>query len=111
MGFRFRLHAKDLPGKPDLVFRSRKKAIFVHGCFWHQHPRRTCADGRAPKSNLGYWAAKLARTVSRDLRNREALEAMGWGVLVIWECETGDGGRLRTAISRFLRPQPRQPRA
>lgn len=87
MGYRFRLHAKDLPGKPDLVFRPRKKVIFVHGCFWHQHPKAECRDGRAPKSNLGYWAGKLARNVERDAENLERLKAMGWQALVLWECE------------------------
>src|SRR5687768_14024232 len=82
MGYRYRLHAKDLPGKPDLVFRSRNKVIFVHGCFWHQHELASCRDGRAPKSNLGYWAGKLARNVERDLQNLDALKAMGWSALV-----------------------------
>ena len=99
MGYRFRLHATDLPGKPDLVFRSRKKVIFVHGCFWHQHAKKSCKDGRAPKSNLGYWAAKLARNVTRDQRNMEALKAMGWRVLVIWECDTVKGA---TALERRI---------
>ena len=103
MGYRYRLHAKDLPGKPDLVFRRRKKAIFVHGCFWHQHPKRTCEDGRAPKSNLAYWAGKLARNVTRDARNEAALKQLGWRVLVIWECETETSGdRLTRRIERFL---------
>jgi DNA mismatch endonuclease, patch repair protein len=87
MGYRYRLHAKDLPGKPDLVFRVRNKAIFVHGCFWHQHQNPACRDGRMPKSNLGYWAPKLARNVARDERNLKALKAMGWKTLVLWECE------------------------
>jgi DNA mismatch endonuclease (patch repair protein) len=103
MGYRFRLHRKDLPGKPDLVFPSRRKVIFVHGCFWHQHQKKTCADGRAPKSNLSYWAAKLARNVERDSDNIAALRALGWRVLVIWECEAkhGDASTMRK-IARFL---------
>ena len=103
MGYRYRLHAKGLPGKPDLVFRSRKKVIFVHGCFWHQHARAACKDGRAPKSNLGYWAGKLARNVERDAENLDGLTAMGWKTLVLWECEVLKGGTaLTTRIRRFL---------
>ena len=103
MGYRYRLHAKDLPGKPDLVFRRRKKAIFVHGCFWHQHPKRTCRNGRAPKSNLAYWTGKLARNVTRDARNQAALKELGWRILVIRECETETSGdRLTRRIERFL---------
>jgi DNA mismatch endonuclease (patch repair protein) len=103
LGYRFRLHAKDLPGKPDLVFRARKKVIFVHGCFWHQHQSKFCPDGRAPKSNLGYWAPKLARNVNRDDRNQSELKAMGWRVLIIWECEATRGGpALARRIRQFL---------
>ena len=103
MGYRFRLHAKDIPGKPDLVFRSRKKVIFVHGCFWHQHSKKSCKDGRPPKSNLGYWASKLARNVSRDAGNVAALKDLGWRVLILWECEVLSGGLpLETRIRKFL---------
>ena len=103
LGYRYRLHAKDLPGKPDLVFRSRQKVIFVHGCFWHQHPKQSCRDGRAPKSNLGYWTGKLARNVERDARHLVALKGMGWRVLVIWECEALKGGdALARRIEKFL---------
>lgn len=103
MGYRYRLHAKDLPGKPDLVFRSRKKAIFVHGCFWHQHQDPACPDGRAPKSNLSYWAPKLARNVTRDARNLESLTAMGWKTLVLWECEVLRApGRVAKKAASFL---------
>lgn len=103
LGYRFRLHARDLPGKPDLVFRSRRKVIFVHGCFWHQHAKLSCKDGRAPKSNLGYWAGKLARNVTRDARNIEALNALGFRVLVIWECEAAlPDARLAARLRRFL---------
>lgn len=103
MGYRYRLHAKDLPGKPDLVFRPRKKVIFVHGCFWHQHAKEDCRDGRQPKSNTGYWAPKLARNVERDASNVAALEAAGWRVLVLWECEVlKDGPKLQTRIRKFL---------
>lgn len=103
MGYRFRLHAKDLPGKPDLVFRPRGKVIFVHGCFWHQHKKATCKDGRAPKSNLGYWSAKLARNVERDAANIQHLKDMGWKVLVLWECEIlKRSSKLESRIRRFL---------
>lgn len=103
LGYRYRLHARDLPGKPDLVFRKRKKAIFVHGCFWHQHSKAKCLDGRAPKSNIGYWGPKLEGNVARDKRNRAALMKAGWRVLVIWDCET-QSPRLKSKIERFLGP-------
>ena len=102
MGYRYRLHRKDLPGKPDLVFGPRRKVIFVHGCFWHQHEAEHCLDGRKPKSNTGYWNGKLARNVARDKKNRQLLEEAGWRVLVIWECETRDIAALRRRISAFL---------
>ena len=103
MGYRFRLHSKDLPGKPDLVFRSRKKAIFVHGCFWHQHRKVECLDGRQPKSNTNYWTKKLARNVERDASNKMELLALGWKVLVLWECEVlGANIALERRIRQFL---------
>lgn len=103
MGYRYRLHARDLPGKPDLVFRSRKKARFVHGCFWHQHPKPSCKDGRPPKSNTGYWSAKLTRNVERDAATLRALKALHWKVLVLWECDVLKGGaRLEKQIKTFL---------
>ncbi len=85
LGYRFRLSVARLPGKPDLVFPARRKVIFVHGCFWHQHGR--CIDGRRPKSNTEYWRPKLERNVERDRENRKALRRLGWRVLVVWECE------------------------
>jgi DNA mismatch endonuclease (patch repair protein) len=100
MGFRFRLHGKDLPGKPDLVFKSKRKAIFVHGCFWHLH--KNCADGRIPKSNRLYWRAKLLKNVFRDKSNRRKLTKMGWSSLVIWECMTLDERKLRRKMGAFL---------
>ncbi len=85
LGYRFRLHRKDLPGAPDLVFPSRGKAIFVHGCFWHGHD---CARGsRAPKANAAYWRAKIARNRERDAASLAALRELGWATLVLWECE------------------------
>lgn len=101
LGFRYRLHRKDLPGKPDLVFGPRRKVIFVHGCFWHQHTE--CIDGRKPKSNTGYWSGKLDRNVRRDAENQEKLKALGWDVLVIWECETSHSERLENRLPTFLR--------
>ena len=101
LGYRFRLHRAELPGKPDLVFASRKAVIFVHGCFWHQHSVGTC-NARPPKSNSNYWLPKLQRNVERDKRNIKQLKASGWKVLTIWECETGDQSRLERLISKFL---------
>jgi DNA mismatch endonuclease (patch repair protein) len=100
LGYRYRLHSKDLPGKPDLVFRQRRKAIFVHGCFWHQHQQ--CQDGRVPKSNRQYWRPKLTRNVKRDAENMAAMKAGGWRVLVVWECETKDESGLTARLKRFI---------
>jgi len=100
LGYRFRLHRKDLPGKPDLVFPSRHKVIFVHGCFWHSH--QGCKAAHVPKTNLDYWLPKLQRNQARDARNIAALSADGWKSLIIWECELKDtAGALRT-VKRFL---------
>jgi DNA mismatch endonuclease, patch repair protein len=85
MGYRYRLHRKDLPGKPDLVFPARKKVIFLHGCFWHQHEE--CREGRMPGSRRDYWAPKLARNCERDMSAQAALKSLGWDVQTIWECE------------------------
>lgn len=84
-GFRFRLHRKDLPGKPDIVLPKYRAVIFVHGCFWHQHPG--CREGRIPGSRRSYWAPKLRRNVERDREARAALARDGWRVCVVWECE------------------------
>ncbi|QLQ20182.1 MAG: DNA mismatch endonuclease Vsr [Exiguobacterium profundum] len=102
LGYRFRLHRKDLPGKPDLVFPGRKAVIFVHGCFWHQHPSETCPKKNSPKSNLAYWEPKLTRNVQRDGVNQAALVENGWSVLIIWECQTKDFADLRLKIVEFL---------
>jgi DNA mismatch endonuclease (patch repair protein) len=101
MGYRFRLHREDLPGKPDLVFVSRRKVIFVHGCFWHSH--QACGAAHMPKSNLTYWKPKLERNRERDTRNIEALAAAGWKPLIIWECETKDEENLGKRIAVFLK--------
>lgn len=102
LGYRYRLHRKDLPGKPDLVFGPRRKVIFVHGCFWHMHPKFDCLDLRAPKSNTGYWSVKLARNVERDAEHIAKLKAMGWKCLIIWECETAHAGEVSRRIKKFL---------
>ena len=102
MGYRYRLHGKGLPGKPDIVFRPRRKVIFVHGCFWHQHPSPDCLDSRVPKSNLGYWEPKLERTKQRDASNQNLLLEMGWESLIVWECELRDVPALRSRIQEFL---------
>jgi DNA mismatch endonuclease (patch repair protein) len=108
LGFRFRLHRKDLPGKPDLVFPKYRAVIFVHGCFWHQHGEPACLDGRPPKSNAAYWGPKLARNAARDEANRAELEAQGWRVLEVWECETKRIPLLTGKIADFLMPDLRQ---
>jgi DNA mismatch endonuclease (patch repair protein) len=102
MGYRYRLHASDLPGKPDLVFRPRRKAIFVHGCFWHRHPDPSCKLARMPKSRLEFWQPKLAGNRERDLKAIEALERMGWQSLVVWECESRHIEQLENKIRAFL---------
>ena len=103
MGFRYRLHRRDLTGKPDLVFSSRKKLIFVHGCFWHGHDDPDCVDGRRkPKSNLDYWLPKLARNQERDQTQCTKLAGLGWSVLVIWECETRNQSALQIRLRQFL---------
>jgi DNA mismatch endonuclease (patch repair protein) len=102
LGYRFRLHRKDLPGKPDLVFPRRRKIIFVHGCFWHQHH---CKRGnRIPSSRREYWLGKLQGNAARDKAVVRQLRKLGWGVLVVWECQTTPDklGRLADRIARFL---------
>lgn len=100
LGFRYRLHPGDLPGKPDMVFKSRKKAMFIHGCFWHRH--ENCKLARLPKSRLDFWLPKLTGNKERDEANQAKLGDMGWKVLVIWECELSDTVSLRERIVRFL---------
>jgi DNA mismatch endonuclease (patch repair protein) len=102
MGYRYRLHRKDLPGKPDLVFPGIRKVIFVHGCFWHCHDDPACRDGRLPKSRQEYWVPKLKRNRQRDSNNIAALEDLGWSSLVIWECETRDAEKVKTRLRKFL---------
>ena len=102
LGYRFRLHRADLPGKPDLVFPGRRKVIFVHGCFWHQHPEPGCRAAHTPRSNTDYWGPKLARNVARDSAAQAALREAGWGVLTLWECELKDDAALAAQIQGFL---------
>ena len=101
MGYRFRLHRKDLPGKPDLVFPGKQKVIFVNGCFWHGHG---CARGaRLPKTNADYWRSKIARNRFRDAANTEDLKSQSWRVATVWECELRELTRLRLRLARFLK--------
>ena len=104
MGYRFRLHRKNLPGKPDMVFPGRKKAIFVHGCFWHWHPDPDCKRARMPKSRPEFWKPKLEGNRRRDRENKEKLSDLGWEVLEIWECEVGDLEKIAERIKEFLDP-------
>ena len=102
MGYRYRLHRKDLPGKPDLVFPGRRKLIFVHGCFWHQHEDPACKIVRRPKSNRDYWLPKLQRNVIRDKENLSQLRGLGWNVLLVWECELECLDALTGKLRKFL---------
>lgn len=99
LGYRYRLHQGSLPGKPDLVFARKRKVIFVHGCFWHRHD---CKLGRIPKSKLDFWIPKLEKNKLRDAANREALTALGWECLTIWECEVNDREALKARLAGFL---------
>ena len=99
-GYRYRLHRKDLPGKPDLVFPRHEKVIFVHGCFWHGH--RGCPRAARPTSNMDFWNEKLDKNMERDRRNKQKLRRQGWEVLVIWECETKRYKHMVAKIDEFL---------
>ena len=100
LGYRYALHRRDLPGVPDLVFPSRKKIVFIQGCFWHQH--KGCIDGRIPKSRVSYWKPKLLRNVERDRLNISKLRRSGWGVMLAWECEAANPETVRKRLTRFL---------
>jgi DNA mismatch endonuclease (patch repair protein) len=106
-GYRYRLHDKDLPGKPDLVFPARRKVVFINGCFWHRH--RGCAHARLPKSRTEFWTEKLERNRERDERNVEVLRELGWEVLTVWECEVRDPATLMPRVVAFLEQQPAPP--
>lgn len=100
MGYRYRLHARNLPGKPDLAFRKLRKVIFVHGCFWHRHAN--CALARLPKSRLDFWVPKLEGNRIRDSQTKKRLQKMRWKTLTIWECEVDNLGKVEAKIRRFL---------
>lgn len=99
MGYRYRLHVGCLPGNPDLVFRSRKKVIFVHGCFWHQHG---CRQYRQPRTKRAFWETKLAKNKARDAKVRKLLHCQGWQILTIWECQLRHTSRLKDRIRHFF---------
>ena len=99
MGYRYRLHVKGLPGKPDLVFHARSKVVFVNGCFWHGHD---CAKGGLPKSNVRFWRGKIEKNRERDAKAVSELERRGWEVRVVWQCELGDRPKLAERLARFL---------
>lgn len=101
LGFRFRIQRRDLPGKPDIVLPKYRTIIFVHGCFWHQH--QGCKHSHIPQSNVSYWESKLSRNVLRDIKNKQALEQLGWKVVVIWECETKNIEKLAEEISEKIK--------
>ena len=101
LGYRFRLHRKSLPGTPDIVFGPRRKAIFVHGCFWHAHG---CKIGQPPKSRPEFWGPKLGRNRERDRQNVDDLRAAGWDVLTVWQCDTRSPGDLARELTTFLGP-------
>lgn len=102
LGFRYRLHRRDLPGCPDLVFSKRRKVVFIHGCFWHRHPDPNCRLARLPKSKLDFWIPKLEANRARDIRNQRALRELGWRCLVVWECELKHKERLENKLIAFL---------
>lgn len=99
-GYRYRIHVKGLPGRPDLVFAGRRKVIFVHGCFWHRH--EGCSLARIPKSHVEFWSEKLEGNKARDLRNLQELKEMGWSTLTIWECELNNMDALMKRVYLFL---------
>jgi DNA mismatch endonuclease (patch repair protein) len=100
MGYRYRLHRRDIPGAPDIAFIGLRKVIFVHGCFWHRHPG--CPNTRLPKSNVAFWRNKLASNQKRDAANRRRLTSSGWRIHVIWECELANLSRVRRKVATFL---------
>jgi DNA mismatch endonuclease (patch repair protein) len=104
LGYRYRLHKKGLPGRPDLVFPVRRTAVFVHGCFFHRHPDPSCQLARLPKSRLDFWLPKLEGNRARDERNIHLLNELGWRVLIVWECELKHKVELQRRISHFLGP-------
>lgn len=108
LGYRYRLHVKCLPGRPDMVFRSRRAVILVHGCFFHRHPDPSCKLARLPKSRLDFWIPKLEANRNRDERNEAELLGKGWRVLTLWECQLRDKMQVIRQVTEFLGP-PREP--
>jgi DNA mismatch endonuclease, patch repair protein len=106
LGYRFRLHKRELPGRPDIVFASRKKALFIHGCFWHSH---NCRWANVPKSRTDYWGPKLKANKERDKRKERQLTELGWDVAIIWECQTRQANFVESKLRAFLGP-PRHSR-
>lgn len=104
LGYRYRLHRRDLPGSPDIVFLRHRKAVFVHGCFWHMHDEPACWRSRLPKSRLDFWRPKLVGNTERDKRDQRTLREAGWDVLVVWECECAPDRRadLVSRLTQFL---------
>lgn len=102
LGYRYRLHKPDLPGRPDLALTRHKKAIFVHGCFWHRHDDPGCRLARLPKSNLDFWEKKLEINKARDAANLAKMDAIGWKSVVVWECNIRDREQLKNELSQFL---------
>jgi DNA mismatch endonuclease, patch repair protein len=102
LGYRYRLHVRDLPGVPDLVFRSLRKVIFVHGCFWHRHRSPRCRLARVPKTRVEFWLTKLEGNRLRDTRNLRALRCLGWQALVVWECQLRDLLAVRHRVEMFM---------
>lgn len=100
MGLRFRIHRADLPGRPDMVFVSRRKVVFVHGCFWHRHPG--CRRASTPGTNCEFWTAKFNRNVERDAGNEQALMEDGWNVLIVWECQTKSPAVVADLLRNFV---------
>ena len=103
LGYRYRLHRKNLPGTPDICFPSRKKVIFVHGCFWHRH--EGCRRTTTPKTRTSFWEEKFRQNVARDHRKIDDLHQLGWNALVVWECETEDISKLESRLIDFLSPE------
>lgn len=106
LGYRYRLHRKDLPGRPDVVFPGRKKVIFVHGCFWHRHPG--CSKASSPKTRVEFWQDKFEQNIKRDERVEQALGNMGWKTLTVWECETHDEATLSKTLCGFMNEERNQ---
>jgi len=107
MGYRFRLHRKDLPGKPDIVLPRHRCVVFVHGCFWHRH--KGCKRASTPQSNVEYWERKFRRNVERDRRHRRDLRKLGWRVVVVWECELRDPDKLAVRLLREIPGRAKKP--